>query len=561
MKTFQWQNSLWAPIALISAGQAQLITEAEATNILRSIQIANIDDVRGYVTLPESVNNTTVSWTSSNPDIISDRPDGNIAIGAVHRPPPGSEAEEVSLTADVDYNNGRLAKDFVLTVQPSVKRAEATRYGMLNFGRSLDGQQIYFASSIGNDATAWKPVDDGAPVLTSTKGMGAVRDPSIVRSPEGDKFFLIATDLEVGSSSAERSRENWREEQTDAGRHIEVWESNDLLNWSEQRHVLIAPETAGPVFAPEAIWDPEIGAYVVYWTSSPAPEKPSRGGRYIPFKTQTLYTTTRDFITFTPAKVMNDRPGQRSFHPVIIRNDEDGMFHRFISECSMAKNTTQLVPCRGRDIYQERASSIFAPEDEWELVAGWITHKAMNTTDARAPLIVKANPGDEGGEGYYMYVEQMRYESPDEPQRQQLQPYWTDDLDSGEWKPIDWTSTPGYLREVRQGSIIPLTTAEHAAWRQAELISLDIIEAPSMTEYSLGESLDTDGLYLEASYSDGVVDRELTEGYGGYTLKGFDSKTTGNKTVTAYYTVANVTSIATFHVVVDEDDGDWCDTA
>lgn len=38
----------------------------------------------------------------------------------------------------------------------------------------------------------------------------------------------------------------------------------DLRNWSEQRHVLISPEEAGMIYGPEAIWDPEIGAYVVY---------------------------------------------------------------------------------------------------------------------------------------------------------------------------------------------------------------------------------------------------------------------------------------------------------
>ena len=53
------------------------------------------------------------------------------------------------------------------------------------------------AYSIGNDPTRWNAANNGKAVLTSTEGMHAVRDPSIIRSPDGDKFYLLATDLNV----------------------------------------------------------------------------------------------------------------------------------------------------------------------------------------------------------------------------------------------------------------------------------------------------------------------------------------------------------------------------
>ncbi|TQS18762.1 hypothetical protein FLW16_42340 [Microbispora sp. KK1-11] len=69
-------------------------------------------------------------------------------------------------------------------------------------------------------------------------------------------------------------------------------------------------------FGPEAIWDQSIGAYVVYWTSSMYPpgtyytsDRDDPNGRHPLTRNQTLYTTTRDFVTFTPAKVMSGRPG------------------------------------------------------------------------------------------------------------------------------------------------------------------------------------------------------------------------------------------------------------
>ena len=65
---------------------------------------------------------------------------------------------------------------------------------------------------------------------------------------------MIATDL------------NWfnrnRDYQINDSQYIEVFESHDLVNWSPQRHVKVAPDNAGNAFAPEAYWDDSIGAYV-----------------------------------------------------------------------------------------------------------------------------------------------------------------------------------------------------------------------------------------------------------------------------------------------------------
>src|SRR4051812_7829493 len=145
--------------------------------------------------------------------------------------------------------------------------AAFSRYGMVNFAGSMPaGQQIYAAVSVGNDPTRWVAVNNGAPVLTSNEGTQGLRDPSLVRSPDGDKLFLIATDLNVGAP--EHGWRGWDWAQSDASRYIEVWESPDLRHWSKQRHVRVAPDEAGMAFAPEAIWDPEIKAYVVYWSSS-----------------------------------------------------------------------------------------------------------------------------------------------------------------------------------------------------------------------------------------------------------------------------------------------------
>ncbi|KAK2768214.1 hypothetical protein FQN54_000066 [Arachnomyces sp. PD_36] len=546
---------------IIPAIRAASFSEAQAA--LDKLRIPNSDDVRGYLTLPSAIEDSPachIEWKSSDPEIISDAPKGKIGAGVVNRPPPGSEPAKVILTACVNSGHDKACREFNVTVRPAVKLAERSRYGMSNFARSNSqaGQQIYMAYSVGNDATNWVAINNGKAVLKSVHGMHGVRDPSITRSPEGDMFYLIATDLNV--DGVDYGWLDWDWAQSNASRYIEVWESRDLRTWSEQRHVLVSPSTVGMTYAPESIWDPEIGAYVVYWTSSLYPEgtyyttnetDPNR--RYPLTRNQAMYTTTRDFQTFTPAKVMTDRPDHGTLDSVIIKDEENGYYHRLVCDRISTGNATQYVPCGGEDIYQERAKSILAEEDEWELVKGCITHDLMNTTYAEGALIVKANPGDPRGDGWYMYADQKWEGSPaGGPLEEQYHPYWTDDLESGHWKPIDWVQKPDYdLAEgvIRHGNIISLTTAEHAAWRGADLTSIRIKSEPIKTKYSIGESLDVTGLSLEATYTDGIVD-ELFEGYGGYSISCFDSETPGEKTIEISYTVVNLTKTATFSVFV-----------
>lgn len=103
-----------------------------------------------------------------------------------------------------------------------------------------------------NNPGSWTTVGSGQPVLTSTVGTTGVRDPSIIRSPDGSKFWVIATDLWVYP-------EGWDvgDQYTTEGSHgIVVWESSNLQTWSEPALRIISPDNAGMTWAPDAIWDP-----------------------------------------------------------------------------------------------------------------------------------------------------------------------------------------------------------------------------------------------------------------------------------------------------------------
>jgi sucrose-6-phosphate hydrolase SacC (GH32 family) len=122
--------------------------------------------------------------------------------------------------------------------QPTAEPFEAYAFAYFS-GDDIAGEKIYFAVSEGNNALNWTEVNGGEPVLTSTMGTKGLRDPFLLRSHEGDKFFLLATDLSIGSGTS------WSAAVQNGSRYIEVWESSDLKNWGEQRHVLVSPPTVG----------------------------------------------------------------------------------------------------------------------------------------------------------------------------------------------------------------------------------------------------------------------------------------------------------------------------
>ena len=62
------------------------------------------------------------------------------------------------------------------------------------------------------------------------------------------------------------------------------------------------------------------------------------------------------------------------------------------------------------------------------------------------------------------------------------------------------------------------------------LISIEVTTPPTKTDYLLGESLNTDGLVVTATYQDGA-----TEPVSGYTLSGYDGNTSGAQAITVYY--------------------------
>lgn len=155
------------------------------------------------------------------------------------------------------------------------------------------------------DGTTWKPINGGRSLLTPAvtgNGIGwqewdtraaLMRDPSILRAPDGT-FYMA-----------------WTISWTDRG--IGVAKSKDLIHWSEQRRIGVMDHEPNALnaWAPDLFWDDATKEFVIVWSTSipgrfPATdslaEKTSRGRA----DHRLYYTTTKDFVTFAPGKLLYD---------------------------------------------------------------------------------------------------------------------------------------------------------------------------------------------------------------------------------------------------------------
>lgn len=124
-------------------------------------------------------------------------------------------------------------------------------------GEQKDGEQIYF--SLSRDGLHWKDLREGQPVLRSGIGEKGARDPFLIRTP--DRFYLIATDLRIEAGKG------WETAQYRGSRDMLVWSSDDLASWQGPKAHTVGVEGAGCVWAPEAVYDEEQGAVLVFWAS------------------------------------------------------------------------------------------------------------------------------------------------------------------------------------------------------------------------------------------------------------------------------------------------------
>ena len=257
-------------------------------------------------------------------------------------------------SATLTKGEASTTKEFDCTVIKEAEDVELTDYLFAYFPYAgVKDERIYFG--ISQDGLNFTALNDSKPVIESTLGTHGLRDPFIIRSHEGDKFYLIATDLTVAGVTQDGVTypgQNWDHNQTEGSQSIMVWESTDLVNWSEQRMCKVAADDAGCTWAPEAYWDDDTEQYVVFWAS-----KLKTGG-----KQRLYYATTRDFYTFSDAQVWFEEDGS-VIDTTVIKVDD--WYYRYTKN---EDGNTNTYGTPSKRIYCEKSKSLTAPASEWELV-------------------------------------------------------------------------------------------------------------------------------------------------------------------------------------------------
>jgi len=399
-------------------------TDSAANILLQAaadkLAIPNADAIYGNITLPQSGGNgITISWSTDRPDVINVN---EIVNSNYDNTPPGVVTRQnvdtqVTLTATLTYGTASITKEIPVTVKAKPKQLteddmKAYLFAYFTGESSATGEQIYFATS--TDGLHWKELNDNNPVLTSSVGDKGVRDPFILRSPEGDKFYMIATDLRIANGAG------WGAAQTAGSKSIVVWESNDLVNWSKERLVKVARDDAGCTWAPEIVYDEKTGEYLVFWASRVAADN---------FAKQRIYIAkTRDFYTFTEPVVYLERPSD-VIDATIIKHD--GIYYRFTKD-EVNKN---IVVDKCDQLLGKEFERISAPVVE-------------SQSGVEGPAIFKFNGENKwcllldnyGGIGYY--------------------PLISTDLASGVFTRLS-TSEYSLPSSPRHGTVMPITQDEY----------------------------------------------------------------------------------------------------
>lgn len=163
-----------------------------------------------------------------------------------------------------------------------------------NDAKTTNGENVFYAVS--KDGYNYEALNAGVPVASASQGTGHSRDPYIMKAQDGAeyKYYMVATDA------------NTTNNYNNTGLH--TWGSNDLITWDELANPQFATDKGGGsktitnmCWAPEAIWDPVAGKYMVYFATNEADSAANESAKI-------YYSYTADFRTFTEKKVLFD-PG------------------------------------------------------------------------------------------------------------------------------------------------------------------------------------------------------------------------------------------------------------
>lgn len=279
-----------------------------------------------------------------------------------------------------------------------------------------DEETIWF--SVSKDGFHWTDIGGENPIIKSDIGTKGIRDPFIVFDKKLNKYFIIATDLNTDTDTEDGL--SWDDAVTVGSRSILVWESVDLINWSEPRLIEVGVENAGCVWAPEAIYCEENNSWFVFWASS-VKEDGDKDAK------QRIYGAfTEDFCTFTPTIKYLDGKTDIIDTNIVFEN---GWYYRF------SKDETH------KNIIIERSKKLISDEG-YERIHSFLLNRLK---------------GVEGPETYYLEKEHKWCLIVDQYRVQGgYLPLITDDISKGKFKKVSKKAYDMGIRKKRHGGVISI---------------------------------------------------------------------------------------------------------
>lgn len=299
------------------------------------LAIRNADGIRGNIYMPTELDGAEITWFSSDVEVITDEEQDGMAPGVVTR---YDEDQNVKLTATVvkDGQYCMIEQDVkVLADQGAPTDDDYVGYLLVTFTGegSANGEQVYMSLADEGEGFNFKELNNNKAILTSIASEKGVRDPFVYRSPEGDRFFIIATDLKINNrKNPDGTNGGWANTShgytfpTVNGTHtLILWETSDLSDWGEPRYIPVADGIlaeaagldgeqypnggAGMAWAPEMTYNYETGEYVIFWSSCYIDDLTKKDNDKIKAKGDAVYRcTTRDFEHFgTPTLFIDNQ--------------------------------------------------------------------------------------------------------------------------------------------------------------------------------------------------------------------------------------------------------------
>lgn len=188
-----------------------------------------------------------------------------------------------------------------------------TRYLFVYFPSNQNEHIYYAVSDNGYDYT---PLRDGARIISADtiSIKHGVRDPHILRGEDG-WFYMVLTDM--------RSAEGW-----DSNRGLVMMKSQDLVNWTHStvhfpdKYKDKIFEKVTRVWAPETIYDPVAGKYMVYFSLL------TNDGS-IPYDKVFYCYANEDFTDLEGDPIHFFDRGKSTIDMDIVYNENDGLYHGF----------------------------------------------------------------------------------------------------------------------------------------------------------------------------------------------------------------------------------------